>query len=155
MGSGFVNVFTTDGSFVMRIDSDQFASPWGIALAPDEFGEFANALLIGNFNDAFGFINAFDPDTGAFIGTMLGTDGDPLIIPYLWGLAFGNGPVSDADDLYFAAGIGDEEHGLFGEIAAVSEPGTAGLMLMAGLGLLAFQRRRLMPVGRTAGGGTG
>ena len=158
LGSGFVNVFTTDGSFVMHIESDQFASPWGMALAPDAFGEFADALLIGNFNDAFGYINAFDASTGEFLGTMLNVDGNPLIIPYLWGLVFGNGAVSDEDDLYFAAGIGDEEHGLFGEIgavAAVSEPGTAGLMLMAGLGLLAFQRRRLVPVGRTAGGGTG
>lgn len=158
LGSGFVNVFMPDGTFVRRIESDQFASPWGLAVASDAFGEFANALLIGNFNDAFGYINAFDASTGEFLGTMLNVDGNPLVIPYLWGLVFGNGAVSDEDDLYFAAGIGDEEHGLFGEIgavAAVSEPGTAGLMLVAGLGLLAFQRRRLVPVGRTAGGGTG
>jgi uncharacterized protein (TIGR03118 family) len=144
LGSGFVNVFMPDGTFVRRIESDQFASPWGLALAPDEFGEFANALLIGNFNDEFGFINAFDPATGTFLGTMLMSGGDPLIIPYLWGLAFGNGVLSDEDDLYFAAGIGDELHGLFGEIGAataVGEPGTAGLLLTALAALFASQRR--------------
>ena len=152
LGSGFVNVFTTDGSFVRRIESDQFASPWGLALAPDGFGDFSNALLIGNFNDEFGFINAFDAVTGDFLGTMLGVDGNPLIIPYLWGLVFGNGELSDKHDLYFAAGIGDELHGLFGEIDAVSEPGTAGLMLLAMGGLFAMrQRRALEPRGTRPG----
>jgi uncharacterized protein (TIGR03118 family) len=143
LGSGFVNVFNTDGSLVMRIDSEQFASPWGMALAPDDFGDFSNALLIGNFNEEFGYINAFDPTTGEFLGTMLINETDPLTIPYLWGLVFGNGVLSDEDDLYFAAGIGDELHGLFGEIGAgaesVPEPAMAGLMLLA---LASFARRR-------------
>jgi uncharacterized protein (TIGR03118 family) len=152
LGSGFVNVYNADGSFVRRIDSDQFASPWGVVLAPDDFGEFSNALLIGNFNDEFGFINAFDADTGEFIGTMLNSDGDPLIIPYLWALLFGNGVLSDADDLYFAAGIGDELHGLFGAIdvgaSAVSEPGTAALMLLALAGMVGLRGRRGLEPGR-------
>jgi uncharacterized protein (TIGR03118 family) len=82
LGSGFVNVFNPDGSFVRRIESDQFASPWGVVLAPDGFGEFANALLIGNFNDEFGFINAFDSVTEV-LGTMLNINGNPLVIPEL------------------------------------------------------------------------
>jgi uncharacterized protein (TIGR03118 family) len=145
LGSGFVNVFMPDGTFVRRIESDQFASPWGLTLAPDEFGEFANALLIGNFNDAFGLINAFDPATGEFLGTMLNSEGNQLIIPYLWGLAFGNGDLSDEDDLYFAAGIGDELHGLFGEIGAVTvdEPGTAGLLLTVLVGMIVGRRGTL------------
>jgi hypothetical protein len=103
-------------------------------------------LLIGNFNDEFGFINAFDALTGEFLGMMLNVEGNPLIIPYLWGLVFGNGVLSDEDDLYFAAGIGDEEHGLFGEIGAVavSEPGTAGLLLLAMAGLIAMRQRRAL-----------
>jgi uncharacterized protein (TIGR03118 family) len=142
LGSGFVNVFNPDGSFVRRIESDQFASPWGVVLAPDGFGEFANALLIGNFNDEFGFINAFDSVTEV-LGTMLNINGNPLVIPELWGLVFGNGVLSDADDLYFAAGIGDELHGLFGEISAVSVsgPGTAGLLLMGAVALFAMRGR--------------
>jgi uncharacterized protein (TIGR03118 family) len=145
LGSGFVNVYNPDGTFVMRIDSDQFASPWGLALAPDDFGEFSNALLIGNFNELFGYLNAFDPATGEFLGTMLVDETNPLVIPWLWGLAFGNGVLSDEDDLYFAAGIGDELHGMFGEIGAlesVPEPATAGLMLLALVGGLLRRRSR-------------
>src|SRR4029450_5562830 len=65
LGSGFVSVFNPDGTFVGRlIDAGgQVSSPWGMAIAPDSFGQFAGALLVGNFNDEFGFINAFDPDT--------------------------------------------------------------------------------------------
>src|SRR4029450_2472136 len=71
LGAGFVNGFNTDGTFVRRIESDQFASPWGVALAPaDGFGEFSGALLVGNFSDSFGYINAFNATTGEFIGTM-------------------------------------------------------------------------------------
>jgi uncharacterized protein (TIGR03118 family) len=142
LGSGFVNVFNPDGTLVRRIESVQFASPWGIALAPDGFGEFSNALLIGNFNDEFGYINAFDATTGEFLGMLLDLGHDPLTIPFLWGLAFGNGVLSDEDGLYFAAGIGDELHGLFGEIAAVPEPGTVGLLLLGAVGLVAVRRRR-------------
>jgi hypothetical protein len=58
---------------------------------------------------------------------------------------FGNGAASDEDDLYFAAGIGDELHGLFGEIGAVavSEPGSAALMMLALAGFAALRQRRL------------
>ena len=66
-----------------------------------------------------------------------------MIIPYL-ALVFGNGHLSDEDDLYFAAGIGDELHGLFGEggAVAVSEPGTAGMLLLAMAGLFGMWHRR-------------
>lgn len=144
LASGFVNVFNADGTFVRRIDSEQFSSPWGVVLAPDGFGEFSGALLVGNFSDEFGYINAFDATTGEFIGSMLNSDNELLIIPYLWGIVFGSGGMlSDADDLNFAAGIGDEEHGLFGEInpAAVPEPGTLGLLLVGMVALVTMRRR--------------
>ncbi len=143
LGSGFVSVFDMDGNFVRRFASDgQLASPWGVALAPDGFGDFSNALLIGNFNEEFGHIGAYDPTSAAFLGLLADANGTPLTIPYLWEILFGNGTLSDAGDLYFAAGIGDEQHGLFGEIAAseaIPEPATFGLI---GLGMLAIAARR-------------
>jgi uncharacterized protein (TIGR03118 family) len=148
LGTGFVSVFDADGAFVGRlVEGGQVVSPWGVAMAPDGFGEFSGALLVGNFHEEFGYINAFDPDTGEFLGSLSDGSGDPLNIPYLWGLLFGNGGSGgDVEDLYFAAGIGDELHGLFGEIAPVPLP--AGLPLLAcALGAIAaFARRR----GRTA-----
>jgi uncharacterized protein (TIGR03118 family) len=147
LGSGFVSIFDEDGTFVRRLTGGgDLSSPWGMTLAPSGFGEFSDALLVGNFSDEFGYINAFSPTSGAFLGMLADANGDPLVIPYMWELIFGNGAASDAGDLYFAAGIGDEEHGLFGEIAAaaaaeVPEPADLGLF---GLGLLALPllRRR-------------
>jgi len=150
LGRGFVSVFNPDGSFVGRIaDGGQLSSPWGVAIAPDDFGKFGGALLIGNFSEAFGYINAFDPDTGEFLGSLLDETGDTLTIPYLWALLFGNGGTGgDIEDLYFTAGIGDELHGLFGEISG-TVPLPAGLPLLGGalFGLMGFGRRRATTVG--------
>ena len=90
-----------------------------MAVAPANFGEFSSTLLVGNFGD--GRINAFNISTGAFLGQMLTPTSEPLTIPGLWGLIFGNGGNGGSlDTLYFTAGIpgdGDlEDHGLFGEI---------------------------------------
>ena len=146
LGRGFVSVFNPDGSFVGRIaDGGQLSSPWGVAIAPDGFGKFGGSLLVGNFSEEFGYINAFDPETGAFLGSLLDESGDTLTIPYLWALLFGNGGSGgDPDDLYFTAGIGDELHGLFGEISVNAVPLPAGLPLLGGalLGLMGFGRRR-------------
>jgi Ca2+-binding RTX toxin-like protein len=85
--------------------------------ATANFGDFSNALLVGNFGD--GRINAYDIQTGAKLGTLSQAAGKPLVIDGLWGLAFGNGvSAGDANSLYFAAGPDDETHGLFGKITA-------------------------------------
>lgn len=150
LGTGFVSVFDTNGNFLRRFASEgQLASPWGLALAPDDFGDFSNALLIGNFNEEFGYIGAYDLTSGAFLGLLEDLNGLPLNIPDLWELLFGNGVQSDADELYFVAGIGDELHGLFGEIAAserVPEPAAFALL---GLGVVAvgLGRRRARAAG--------
>ena len=84
--------------------------------ATANFGDFSNALLVGNFGD--GRINAYDIQTGA-LGTLSQAPGKPLVIDGLWGLAFGNGAdAGDANSLYYAAGPDDETHGLFGKITA-------------------------------------
>lgn len=92
-GNGFVDVFDTSGNFVSRLASQgTLNSPWGLALAPGNFGQFSNDLLVGNFGD--GHINAFNPTTGAFLGQLTAGDGTPLVIDKLWGLFFGTGSAS-------------------------------------------------------------
>jgi uncharacterized protein (TIGR03118 family) len=110
-GHGFVNVFDTQGNFIKRLISrGELNSPWGLALAPADFGAFGNALLVGNFGN--GLIHAYDPNSGAFLGTLLKPGGRTVRIDGLWGLFFID------KRLFFTAGIDDEAHGLFGLIKA-------------------------------------
>jgi len=117
-GFGYVNVFTPDGSLIARVASrGALNAPWGMALAPAGFGAFSGQLLIGNFGD--GRISAYDMDTFEFKGQLADTNGEPLEIEGLWGIAFGNGALAgSAKSLYFAAGPKDEEAGIFGLITA-------------------------------------
>lgn len=144
LGSGLVDIFNTDGTFLSRFVTgsltNNMSSPWGITVAPTGFGVFGNAFLIGNFSDENGFINAFASD-GTYLG-MLTSGSDPFNMPYLWSLGFRTGgPNVDPNALYFTAGIGDEEHGLFGELRAVPEPSTWAMMLL-GFGVVGFVLRR-------------
>jgi uncharacterized protein (TIGR03118 family) len=115
-GNGFVDVFDTNGHLLRRFASDgTLNSPWGLAVAPDDFGQFSQALLVGNFGD--GRINAFNRTTGAFLGQLANTSGQPITIEGLWGIAFGNGNEEEAGHtLFFAAGINDEADGVFGTL---------------------------------------
>lgn len=117
-GNGFVDVFTTNGQFVRRFASHgALNSPWGVALAPSNFGVFSDDLLIGNFGD--GMINAYQPGSGAFVGQMKDTSGNAISINGLWGIAFGNGANAGAtNELFFASGLNDEADGLFGKLVA-------------------------------------
>lgn len=123
---GFVDVFDTNGNLLKRLVSrGPLNAPWGMALAPSNFGRFSNSLLIGNFGD--GHINAFNPNNGAFKGTLGDGNGHAIEIEGLWGLVFGNGVTAgDKNALYFSAGPDDEEHGLFGSIKMVNNL-TAGI----------------------------
>jgi uncharacterized protein (TIGR03118 family) len=115
---GYVDVFDLDGHFLKQLVSQgDLDAPWGMALAPLGFGDFGGALLVGNFGD--GHINAYDVATGAHLGTLSESSDHPLQIDGLWGLAFGNGANGgNTTTLYYAAGPGDEAHGLFGKITA-------------------------------------
>jgi uncharacterized protein (TIGR03118 family) len=117
-GFGLIDVFDAGGTFVKRFaNGGALNAPWGMAMAPSTFGKFANALLVSNFGD--GRINAFDASTGQMLGTLSTSDGMPIVIDGLWGIAFGNGINSQpVDTLFFAAGPSDETHGLFGRIDA-------------------------------------
>jgi uncharacterized protein (TIGR03118 family) len=120
-GLGIVDEYTTDGVLIARVATHgQLNGPWGLAMAPPDFGQFGGDLLVGNFGD--GQINAYARQQNGgfkFDGQLRGTDGKPLTIDGLWGIGFGNGSGSgDTNDLYFAAGPDSESHGLFGEVSA-------------------------------------
>jgi uncharacterized protein (TIGR03118 family) len=114
-GRGFVDVFDTSGHLLRRlITHGLLNAPWGMTIAPDDFGRFGGDLLVGNFGD--GRIHAYDARSGHFAGTLRDTNSRPIVIDGLWALMFGNGTSADTNALLFSAGIEDEEHGLYGVI---------------------------------------
>src|SRR5207247_10089243 len=129
VGHGFVNAFDTDGHLLRRVASrGRLNSPWGLALAPADFGQFSGNLLVGNFGD--GHINAFDLARFAGNGELQprgqlhAADGPPIAIDGLWALAFGNGAsAGPTNALFFTAGPFDEADGLFGKLVVAWPPG--------------------------------
>jgi uncharacterized protein (TIGR03118 family) len=96
-GQGFVNVFDENGNFLQRlISGSALAAPWGLALAPANFGEFGGDLLVGNFSFAASEINAFDPTTGAFDGSIPIDVGVGQTPGGLWDIMFGAASVTMA-----------------------------------------------------------
>jgi uncharacterized protein (TIGR03118 family) len=142
-GMGVVSVFDENGAFLQRlITGSQLASPWGITLAPSGFGAFGGDLLVGNFSFAASEINAFNPVTGAFLGTIP-IDTGTAASGGLWSLSFGNGGAAgDPNTLFFTDGINGETDGLFGSISAVPEPSTWAMMILGFLGIGAMTYRR-------------
>lgn len=118
-GHGFVDVFDTNCNLVKRLIAHSALNlPWGVALAPAKFGKFSKDLLVGNFGN--GHINAFDPNTGKFLGALRDNYGKPIVNDHLWALDFGaGGSNGKPNQLFFTAGIQNEMHGLFGMITAV------------------------------------
>jgi uncharacterized protein (TIGR03118 family) len=141
-GNGFVDRFDLNGNLLNRLISQgPLNSPWGLAIAPPGFGKFANDLLVGNFGDRR--INAFDPVTGAFLGFLKDTNGNPIEIDGLWGLRVGNGGNGgDPAIVYFTAGISDEQHGLFGSIAVPDSSSTLALLAIGAGAVLSMWRAR-------------
>ena len=118
---GFVDVFDTNGTFIRRAATrGRLNSPWGVAIAPTNFGRFSNELLVGNFGD--GRINVIDPVSGQFIDQVRGPDNRPFNIDGLWAIAFGSGSANSGprNALFFTAGLDEESHGLFGRIDPTS-----------------------------------
>ncbi len=116
-GLGIVDVFDANGVLIKQLVKAGGAlnAPWGIALAPADFGTLSNALLVGNFGD--GKINGYDASTGRFLGAVTDSAGAPFAKPGLWGIAFGNDAMSQPHNtLFFAAGTNDEANGVYGRI---------------------------------------
>lgn len=119
---GFVAIFTTSGKFIRHLeDGPWFRAPWGVALAPQDFGFFSHDLLIGNRFG--GTIVAFDVSDGRFLGNLLDASDMPIAIDGLWAIEFDNRGTNEAGStgpaLFFAAGINGYADGLFGTLTPV------------------------------------
>jgi uncharacterized protein (TIGR03118 family) len=123
-GLGYVDEFTPDGQLVARIASKGNAhaplnAPWGLALAPSNFGAYSGDLLVGNFGN--GRISAYMNANGKWVykGQVRTANGASIVIDGLWAIAFGNGAsAGPTNNLYFLAGPSGGAHGDFGFVAA-------------------------------------
>ena len=124
-GAGYVDEFTPDGTLIGRVASKGSAraplnAPWGLALAPSNFGAYSGDLLVGNFGN--GRISAYQQlSSGKWVykGQLRVANGTPIALDGLWAIAFGNGAsAGPTSNLYFASGPQGQAHGLFGFIAA-------------------------------------
>jgi len=105
---GFVDVFQENGAFVKTlIEGAPLNNPWGIALAPSNFGPLSNTLLVSNNLAPNGTINGFNPTTGKFVGTIT-EFGRPIVLSNLWAIAFGGGNANSGatNQLFVTAGPG-------------------------------------------------
>ena len=130
-GNGYVSVFDSTGKLLQSLVAggagSALNSPWGLAMAPATFGQFANDLLVGNFGD--GVINAYDPTTGAYLGTLQDLNGKNIVLGGLWSLYFGNGASGgDKDILYFTAGPNGQKGGILGSIQASPNLAASGII---------------------------
>ncbi len=120
---GFVEVFKEDGTpapgvprpLIHGLPLDQ---PWGIAIAPGNFGKLSNTLLISN-NTNHGTINGFNAATGQFVDAVETEHGKAIVIDQLWGTSFGDGLGKNGatNQLFFTAGPANNVAGTFGVIA--------------------------------------
>jgi uncharacterized protein (TIGR03118 family) len=146
MPGGVVDEYDANGNFIKRIATGgPLSAPWGIVLAPALFGSFGNDLLIGNFGN--GEILAYDATTDLFLGTINGSNGQPLVNDRLWALetrAVGSG--FDPNAVYFSAGINNEADGLFGKINAITpEPATIFGTATGVIALALTKFKRILP----------
>ncbi|MGA8730013.1 MAG: TIGR03118 family protein [Terracidiphilus sp.] len=118
---GYVDVFKEDGTFVKTlIQGDRLNQAWGVAAAPPNFGPLSNTLLVSN-NSVHGTINAFDPITGRFVGTIRDEHGNKIVLNNLWGVAFGGGTTANGalNELFVTVGQGIGTSELAGTFAKI------------------------------------
>jgi uncharacterized protein (TIGR03118 family) len=150
-GLGYVDVFDTNGQLVKQlvVAGGKLNAPWGIALAPANFGTLSSALLIGNFGD--GRVNGYDISSGRFLGTVSNATGTPIATPGLWGIAFGNDAANQPHGtLFYAAGNGGQVNGNFGRIDLGSTPPTIGATPTATITVPASPLRLTVTLAATA-----
>jgi uncharacterized protein (TIGR03118 family) len=139
-GLGYVDIFSSDGQILRRLEhGDWLNAPWGVALAPLDFGAFSHDLLVGQFagggtTPGSGTIAAYDLSTGKFLGLVQDSTGKPLAINGLWALSPANSAAAGSYDsagapdaeLYFTAGPDQGTGGLFGYLKPVAAELTMG-----------------------------
>ena len=138
-GLGYVDIYSSTGRLLQRLEhGDWLNAPWGVALAPLDFGRFSHDLLIGQFagggdTESSGFIAAYDLATGKFDGLLQDASGKSLTINGIWALSPGNVSPSNSDaaaapaaQVYFTAGPNHGSGGLFGYLTTVSTELTEG-----------------------------
>jgi len=107
-GGGVVDIFDTAGNKIKTlVTNGHLHSPWGVALAPANFGPASKSLLVGNLTD--GFIHAYNPNTGAYLGQSAASFNG------LWALIFGGGSTinGQTNQLFMTSGPGGYSQGLF------------------------------------------
>lgn len=117
---GFIDIYSEDGTLLKHLaNGAPLNQPWGFAVAPKNFGEFSNTLLVTN-NTNTGTINAFNAITGQFVGTLKDVNNEVIQIDQLWGIGFGDGTGKNGatNQLFFTAGPDNNFTGLFGVITA-------------------------------------
>jgi uncharacterized protein (TIGR03118 family) len=120
-GLGFVDVFSSQGRLLLRLEhGNWFNAPWGLTLAPSDFGTFSHRILVGQFGS--GEILAFDTVTGQFQGKLSDQDNQSIALKGLWGLAFGAGDQTSgaANTLFFNEGLNGGNDGLFGTLTPIA-----------------------------------
>jgi uncharacterized protein (TIGR03118 family) len=117
-GLGYVDVYSVNGQLLHHLisggSSSPLNAPWGLAIAPSGFGPFGGDLLVGNLGN--GWINVFNPTTGAFLGTLDGSNGYPITIGGLWGLRVGNSAFGGSSAVVFSSGPDKYNNGLVGTL---------------------------------------
>ncbi len=133
-GLGYVDIYSSKGKLLRRLEhGDWLNAPWGVTLAPLDFGRFSHRLLVSNFaaggtTQSAGFISAYDLDTGKFEGLLEDANGKPLSINGIWSMSFANSATANSYDpdeapaaeLYFTAGPNQGTGGLFGYLIPVA-----------------------------------
>jgi uncharacterized protein (TIGR03118 family) len=118
---GFIDLFTEDGTFVKTLIQGLLLNQaWGMVAAPGHFGPLSNTLLVSN-NSVNGTINAFDPTTGKFVGTIKDENGKVIVLNNLWGIAFGGGNSTNGatNELFVTVGQGIGAAELAGTFASI------------------------------------
>ncbi|WP_336213386.1 TIGR03118 family protein [Nonomuraea sp. LPB2021202275-12-8] len=120
-GKGFVSRFNLEGRLTGRISRVGLNAPWAIVKAPRGLGQYAGALLVGNFGD--GTIHAYR--NNRHLGALTAANGRPIALGGLWDLEPGTAENGGENSLWFSAGLEGGTHGMLGVIRPAGSKGSS------------------------------